>query len=239
VKRDSFTVLPLGDACLIVQFSNTVDTSINDKVLKLFQSIQSANIAFIKDIIPAYGSLAVHYDVFTIKQQYPDQSAFELVSKKVEDILAEQTDDVKTPGRKLEIPVCYAPSFALDLNEVAQYKNISPQEIIQIHSSMPYRVYMIGFLPGFAYMGKVDERIAMPRREQPRTFIPAGSVGIAGVQTGIYPANSPGGWNIIGRTPLKLFDQDKEQPSYFQPGDEVSFYSITEDEFADYQSRIV
>jgi inhibitor of KinA len=135
--------------------------------------------------------------------------------------------------------VCYAERFALDLEELVQQKHLSKQEIIQLHTSITYRVYMIGFLPGFAYMGEVDEKIAMPRRQQPRTAVPEGSVGIAGAQTGIYPFTSPGGWNIIGRTPLKLFDKDKEEPTFFKPGDEVTFYSITEDEFAHYQSRTV
>ena len=181
MKKDIYTAFPLGDSCLIIQFSNTVQISINKKVLSLFQAIQQANIFFIKDIIPAYSSLAVHYDVYSIKQQYHDQSAFDIVSKKLEDIINQQTEDAKTPNRKLQIPVCYAPSYALDIDELAQQKNISLQEVIQLHTSTTYRVYMIGFLPGFAYMGEVDQKIAMPRRPQPRTAVPEGSVGIAGI----------------------------------------------------------
>jgi len=230
---------PLGDFCLLIQFSNTIDKTINQKVLNLFHSIQSTNLSFIKDVIPAYSSLAIQYDVYSIKQQYPDQAAFDVVSKKLQQILAEETNDVKTHKRILQIPVCYADSFALDLDELAQQKGLSKQEIIQLHTSITYKVYMIGFLPGFAYMGEVDEKIATPRRPQPRNSVPEGSVGIAGIQTGIYPFTSPGGWNIIGRTPLKLFDKAKEDPTFFQPGDEVTFYSITEYEFAHYQSRIV
>jgi inhibitor of KinA len=235
----TYTVVPLGDSYLLIHFTNTIDKTINQKVLNLFQTIQSANIHFIKDIIPAYSSLAIHYDLYAIKQQYPDQLAFDVVSKKIEDIIKQQTKDATTHTRKLEIPVCYSTSFALDLSALAQQKNISPQEVIALHISTTYRVYMIGFLPGFAYMGEVDEKITAPRRSQPRIAVPEGSVGIAGAQTGIYPFTSPGGWNIIGRTPLKLFDKNKEEPTFFQPGDEVTFYSITEDEFAHYQSRIV
>ena len=117
---------------------------------------------------------------------------------------------------------------------MATQKNIPVEEIIQLHTATIYHVYMIGFLPGFAYMGKVNQKIASPRRSQPRTSVAAGSVGIAGEQTGIYPLTSPGGWNIIGRTPIKIFDAGKEDAALFQPGDEVSFYSITEDEFENY-----
>jgi inhibitor of KinA len=229
----------LGDSCVVLQFANAITVTTNQKVLTLFQSILSANLPFIKDVIPAYNSLAVHYDVYAVKQQFPDQSAFAVVSETLEAILAKEKDQQNFESRKLKIPVCYTPLFALDLNELAQQRNISQQDIIQLHTSSTYRVYMLGFLPGFAYMGEVDEKLATPRKASPRTVVPEGSVGIASTQTGIYPLASPGGWNIIGRTPLKLFDKDKEDPCLFQPGDEVTFYSITEDEFAHYQSRTV
>jgi inhibitor of KinA len=135
----------------------------------------------------------------------------------------------------MRIPVCYAKTFAPDLEDLALQNKISQEEVIRIHTSATYRVYMIGFLPGFAYMGRVDERIVTPRRSQPRTMVPAGSVGIAGEQTGIYPFASPGGWNIIGQTPVALFDVKRKQPVLLQPGDEVTFYSITEHEFTNYQ----
>jgi inhibitor of KinA len=136
--------------------------------------------------------------------------------------------------RILEIPVCYAKPFAPDLETLALQNQLTTEEVIQLHTAKVYRVYMIGFLPGFAYMGKVDHRIAAPRKSQPRTNIPAGSVGIAGEQTGIYPLVSPGGWNIIGQTPLKLFDAARPDPVLFQPGDRVHFYSISQNEFENY-----
>jgi inhibitor of KinA len=136
----------------------------------------------------------------------------------------------------MKIPVCYAKRFAPDLEELAAGKNLTVANVIHLHTASTYRVYMIGFLPGFPYMGKVDSCIATPRRSSPRTGIPAGSVGIAGQQTGIYPLSSPGGWNIIGRTPLQLFDKNRDHPVLLQPGDNITFYSITEDEFENYQS---
>jgi inhibitor of KinA len=130
--------------------------------------------------------------------------------------------------------VCYGEKYAWDINEIAKEKSIPVDEIIRLHTAKKYRVYMIGFLPGFAYMGEVDEKIAIPRKAQPRTSVEGGSVGIAGMQTGIYPIDSPGGWQIIGKTPLKLFDKERDDPVLLKPGDEIEFYSITENEFSIY-----
>jgi inhibitor of KinA len=135
--------------------------------------------------------------------------------------------------RLITIPVCYEAEFAPDIEALATQKNIAVEEVIRIHSSGEYRVYMLGFLPGFCYLGEVDERIVVSRKPQPQTVV-AGSVGIAGKQTGIYPMASPGGWQIIGRTPLKLFDAQKEQPALLMAGDRIRFTSITKNEFASY-----
>ena len=135
------------------------------------------------------------------------------------------------PKRSISIPVCYEGTFALDLSLLAHQKNLTVEEVIQIHTKTTYQVYMIGFLPGFAYMGKVDEQIQISRKEKPRTFVAAGSVGIAGEQTGIYPVDSPGGWQVIGKTPIKMFDIAQTNPCYLRPGDEVRFIPITLTEF--------
>jgi inhibitor of KinA len=134
----------------------------------------------------------------------------------------------------ITIPVCYEKEFALDIEEIATVKNISINELIEIYTSKIYHVYMMGFLPGFAYMGEVDEKLEMPRKQQPRQTVEAGSVGIAGRQTGIYPLASPGGWQIIGRTPLKLFDAEKKEPTLLKAGDKAKFISISKDEFESY-----
>lgn len=229
-----FAIFPLGDSALIIDFGNRIDDAINTKVLRLFTRLQH-RFPFVLDVVPAYSSLTIYYDVCALHTS--GKTAFETAKQLIVPLI-ESNENIPQSGRQLRIPVCYAKAFAPDLEEMAVQKNCSAEELIALHTGKAYRVYMIGFLPGFAYMGKVDERLATPRRGQPRTQVPEGSVGIAGEQTGIYPLTSPGGWNIIGRTPVKLFDAKRNEPVFFQPGDEVRFYSITEDEFANYQGRI-
>ena len=227
----AFTIFPLGDSALTIDFGNRIDDEINKKVLWLFQKLQRHSLP-IKDIIPAYSSLSIFYDAASLHTN--DKTAFERVKELLLPLLVEE-EEVTTNSRKLKVPVCYAAKFGLDLESLAISKDVAVEELIHWHTSTTYRVYMIGFLPGFAYMGRVNEKLAAPRKTEPRIFVPAGSVGIAGEQTGIYPLNSPGGWNIIGRTPLKIFNAEKPDAVLFHPGDEVSFYSITEDEFENYE----
>jgi inhibitor of KinA len=229
VKKTAYHIYACGDSALTIELSNVMDELINEQILSLFHCLQKQKNKFIKDIIPAYSSLTVIYYVIEIKKHH--DNAFIFIRDWIENILAKQYLQVTIDHRLITIPVCYDTSLALDIIELAAQKNISVQELIHLHTQKKYRVYMIGFLPGFAYMGKVDERIAAPRKSTPRTNIIAGSVGIAGEQTGIYPLDSPGGWNIIGRTPLKMFDATKEQPTFLQAGDEVEFVSISLEEF--------
>jgi inhibitor of KinA len=222
-------IYPCGDHAITISFGNTIDIATNEKVMALFYEFIAAGIYGVKDIIPAYASLTVVYDIQKIKQQ-TNHTAYEFMCSKTEAVLKNLT---AKPAAKhcIEIPVCYDISFGTDLPAIAQQKQISIEEIIQIHTSVQYHVYMIGFLPGFAYMGIVDERIAIPRLVQPRTNVAAGSVGIAGNQTGVYPLESPGGWNIIGRTPLTMFDANKESPCLLQPGNTIQFVSVTKEAF--------
>ena len=186
--------------------------------------------------MPGYSSLTVHYDVPALYKE--NKTAFEAMAEIIENFT-----EGKKPGntaieeRLIKIPVCYGEKYAPDLHEVSAVKKLSIEEVISIHSSKEYRVYMLGFVPGFAYMGEVDDLIAMPRREKPRLKVEAGSVGITGKQTGVYPLDTPGGWQIIGRTPMSLFNKEEEHPVFLRPGDRIKFYSITDDEFKDYQSR--
>jgi inhibitor of KinA len=233
--QETFTISPLGESALVVSFGNAIDDDINQHVLQVFQRLKQTS-PFIIDVIPAYSSLSIYYDVLALHEK--DKSAFEKMEAIITPLLGNKSNDVPNTGRDVSIPVCYSDEFALDIKDLAAQKSLSAEEVIQLHMAKTYRVYMIGFLPGFPYMGKVDSRIATPRKSSPRTTIPAGSVGIAGEQTGIYPLASPGGWNIIGRTPLPLFDKDRTEPVLLQPGDRVRFYSITEDEFKNYQGRI-
>jgi inhibitor of KinA len=232
--QKDFTISPLGDGALLVSFGNVIDEEVNKTVLQLFHQLKN-RWPFVPDLVPAYSSLAVYYDVLALHTK--EKPAFEQMKEVLLPFLQKQNEE-SNPGRDIAIPVCYESAFALDLEELAAQKKLSPAEVVQLHANTTYRVYMIGFLPGFPYMGKVDSRIAAPRRSNSRTSVPAGSVGIAGEQTGIYPFASPGGWNIIGRTPLPLFDKDRKEPVLLQPGDNVTFYPISEDEFENYQSRI-
>ena len=230
----SYTISPLGDSALLIHFDNLIDEALNEKVLSIYKTLKTSSLPFV-DVVPAYGSIAVYYD--PLKFHAKEQTAFNTIKELVEPLITTEDSPDNASPRQIKIPVCYAKKFALDSEELARQRNISTEDIIHLHTATTYRVYMIGFLPGFAYMGRVDMRLATPRMSQPRTFVPAGSVGIAGEQTGIYPLTSPGGWNIIGRTPLKIFDTAKDDAVFFQPGDAVTFYSITEDEFENYQGR--
>ena len=182
------------------------------------------------ETVPAYSSLAVFYDTVAIKKYNPTiRSAFDFVKELAEELIA-RIDDIVTQndGPIITIPVYYNGD---DLDEVAKQHAITVDKLIKIHTEKTYRVFMIGFQPGFAYMGKLDDRIATPRKSSPRTQVPAGSVGIAGFQTGIYPFSSPGGWQLIGQTPVKIFDKEKINPCLFKAGDSIKFISISKEEF--------
>ena len=231
-----YSLFPLGDAALLIDFGNRIDEDINKKVLGLFHCLKKKAHPYIIDLIPAYSSLAVYYDVAAVGQKKEQgATAFETMADLIEKLSSIQEPLSGEQKKTIEVPVCYAHRFATDMHYIAQQNNICVEEIIQLHTAKMYRVYMMGFLPGFVYLGQVDERIWVPRKPEPKNVL-AGAVGIAGSQTGIYPLDSPGGWQIIGRTPLKLFDKDKDQPIVFEPGNQIKFYSITEDEFAHYQT---
>jgi len=228
-------IQPTGDHALTVIFGDAIDESINKQVLAFFYLLQQQNIEGIKDLIPAYASLTVVYDIVRIRQHH-GIAAFEYMHNKIETALQNFNVEAEGSTRPVHIPVCYDVSLGIDLREIALQKNISIEEIIELHSASTYRVYMIGFLPGFAYMGSVDKKIAVPRKNVPRKKVDAGSVGIADFQTGIYPLDSPGGWNIIGQTPVQLFNKDYKEPCVLQPGDKVKFEPISLEEFEDLKS---
>lgn len=185
----------------------------------------------LKNIIPAYSSLTVIYDPFLIKTIHqPSSTVYEWVKQLLQAAFEFSGDITDHPVKRHQVPVCYEGIYAPDLARMAASLQLPEAAIIRIHTSTVYRVFMIGFLPGFAYLGTVDSQIAFPRKPQP-VPVTAGSVGIAGKQTGIYPLNSPGGWNIIGRIPVKLFDPNAKVPVWMQPGDEVQFYPVSVREF--------
>lgn len=226
----SYHIYPLGDQALTVEFGDTINAACNKMVMQFFYQLQSNPIKGVKDIIPAYASLTICYDCTIIYKVNSTVLTFEWIKEQ----LINQLQSIKklpSNNQFINIPVCYDFSVAPDLKEVALTVGISVEELIEIHSGTIYSVYMIGFLPGFPYMASVDERIRINRKSTPRTFVPKGSVGIAGEQTGIYPLDSPGGWQLIGQTPLNIFDVSKEIPCLLQPGDSVQFYSIDLNEF--------
>ena len=228
-------IFPLGDHALTVSLGNSIDEEINRRVFSIFCYLKKQSFAFILDVIPAYASLSVVYDVMSIRNMGV-KSSYNYMNDLMQNALQQAPHIVSEP-RKISVPVCYHESVGPDLATLSQEKMLSIDKIVEIHSSSLYRVYMLGFLPGFTYMGKVNDRIAMPRKAVPNKTVRAGSVGIAGTQTGIYPVDSPGGWNIIGRTPLKIFDAHDEQPCLFAPGDQVKFEPITLDEFLQHESN--
>lgn len=226
----SYRLYPCGDHAITIQLGDHIDAGINNQVISLFTHLRSLQGEGIKDIIPSYHTVTVVYDLLFFKRRSPSASAYETVH----DWLREEINNyalLPTVSRLVRIPVCYDTSLVSDMDFIAGQHGLSAGEVIDLHVSRTYRVYLIGFLPGFAYMGSVDERIATPRRISPRVCVPAGSVGIAGEQTGIYPFDSPGGWQLLGQTPLPVFNADQSQPCLLQPGDEVRFYPITLAEF--------
>jgi inhibitor of KinA len=234
MHEEGFSILPLGDAAVIIDFGNRIDSTIHDRVSDITRALQEASIFGVRDIVPAYSSITIHYDLIKVARRNPGTTAFSNITQTVEGLLRARHKTTFSRPLRTRIPVCYALQFAPDLIDVAAYAGLSVPGVVGLHTSTVYRIYMIGFLPGFAYLGEVDERIAMPRKARPRMQIAAGSVGIAGKQTGIYPLTSPGGWQIIGRTPVSLFDKNKPDPVLLKAGDEVVFFSITEDEFNSY-----
>jgi inhibitor of KinA len=213
----------------LVIFENCIDESINDYVIALHQAFKKNNFTGFVETVPAYNSLAVFYDVPVVKKNYAvTTTAFDFVKEFTGKLIADINAIPLLQRETIKIPVYYNGE---DIEYVAVQHNLSIEEVIKIHTSKTYRVFMIGFLPGFAYMGKVDERIATPRLSSPRTHVKAGSVGIAGFQTGIYPLHSPGGWQLIGQTPVKIFHKEKNEPCLFKAGDEIQFISITQIEF--------
>lgn len=232
----TYNILALGNEALLVSFGNEIQDTVHQKVINLYRQIKSLQLPYVKDVVPAYSSLAVYYDIGILFAMKKVTVAFQFMASSIKKIIDQEKEEsaVAQSNRLIQIPVCYAPSKAPDITFIAAEKLLSVEEVVHIHTSMLYTVYMIGFLPGFPYMGKVDNRIFMPRKTQPRQRIEAGSVGIAGEQTGIYPLASPGGWQIIGRTPLPLFQKDSEQIALLTHGDQVQFYSITEYEFDNY-----
>jgi inhibitor of KinA len=210
----------LGDSALLVELGNEIDSVINQRVHTLNALLQNTN--GIIETVPAYCTLLVHYDFLIL--------TFEQLKLLIQEKINQIDEMIQKTARRLEVPVRYGNASNSDIEIVSSSKKISIEDVIRIHSEKEYGIYMMGFTPGFPYMGILDERLEMPRLQTPRTLVRAGSVAIAGSQTGIYPLDSPGGWHIIGWTPLKLFDPASEAPFLFSPGDVVKFIPMDEND---------
>lgn len=230
--NSDFLIYFLSEEAMSISFGQDID-EITFKRISDFNALIIENpFAGFKTTVVAYTTLSVFYSpTAVIQSKLPGTTCFEKVSGYLHLLNLTATKDYFLRQRRMEIPTCYGGIFGPDLQEIALHSRLSMDEVIHIHSSAVYKVYMIGFVPGFAYMGGMDERLATPRKAQPRHSVMAGSVGIAGNQTGIYPLTIPGGWQILGRTPIRLFDINSSQPSFLQAGDEVRFHPIGEKEF--------
>jgi KipI family sensor histidine kinase inhibitor len=220
--------VPLGDCAVYIEFSKTLDLVVNSAVQRLATMVHGRALPWISDVVPALGGLAIHFD--------PDEptvhgDALAAALNVVSDCLREGLPKAGDVLRTIDVPVCYEPEFALDLAEVAALSKVTVEEAVALHAGSDFRVLMIGFAPGHPYIGGLNAKLSVPRRATPRAIVPAGSVAIANDQTVVYPYAISGGWSIIGRTPLTVFDAERQEPSLFASGDRVRFKPITRAEF--------
>ena len=229
--ENSVRFLFSGDSALVIEFGNEISVDINKKIRKMMDDIKKENIDGIVELVPTYCSLLINYDVLKIDYNTLVEKLKTFLNNDLETAEGEEVTLV-------EIPTLYNDEVGPDLSYVAEHNKISKEEVIKIHTGTDYLVYMLGFMPGFTYLGGMSEKIATPRLESPRLQIYPGSVGIAGKQTGMYPSMSPGGWRIIGRTPLKLYNPDSDTPVYISSGDYVRYVSISEEEYNDILKKV-
>ena len=215
-RTHDFRIVTAGDSAMLVEFQERIDAEVNGRVVALAEAIEAERIGGVRDVVPTFRSVAIYFD--------PLRTDFGRLTERLERAAAGARPAVTTAREPIRIPVCYGGAFGPDLEEVARYAGMTEAEVITLHAAPVYRVFMLGFVPGFAYMGTVDPRIAAPRRSTPRLRVPPGSVGIARGQTGIYPSETPGGWQLVGHTPLKPFDPSRAEPFLLKAGDAVQFY---------------
>ncbi len=229
VKAGAWRIAPLGDRAMIIEFGHHVDAQINARVQAVAQAISLAALPGVTDIVPAFTTIGLHYR----PELFEGASPYEALRQQVQALLGRGIAPHKTATRVVEIPVRYGGQWGPDIEEVAAACKLTVEEVIARHTASVHSVFMLGFAPGFAYLAGLDPRLVVPRRATPRTAVPAGSVAIARDQCAIYPLETPGGWNLIGRTPLCLFDPNAQPPCLLAPGDEVRFVPIS---LAEYQA---
>jgi inhibitor of KinA len=220
----TFRIVPVGDATLVVEFEERIDPAVNARAIAAADALRAAAIAGVRDVVPTYRSVAVYFDPLLT-----DHGG--LVRRLEEAAVSPARSEGRRPAL-IRVPVCYGGGdFGPDLPDIARFAHASEAEVVKIHTGTTYRVFMLGFMPGFAYMGLVDSRIAVPRRDTPRVRVPRGSVCVAGVQTSVHPVEAPSGWHLIGRTPIRPFEPARRDPFLMKPADEVQFYAIDRKEF--------
>lgn len=220
---DETKFIPAGDKSLVMEFGNNISPEINTKIRSMVTAIDESEFHGIEEVIPTYRSILIIYNPLII--DYQD------IIDKLKKMETHLNDTSNNEVRIIELPTVYGGEYGPDIEFVAKHNNLTIEEVIQIHSSTDYLLYMLGFTPGFGYLGGMSEKIETPRLQVPRTKIPAGSIGIAGKQTGIYPIDSPGGWQLIGRTPVKLYDPLAEPPVLLNAGDYIRFIPIDEEKY--------
>jgi inhibitor of KinA len=228
-----YRIVAAGDSVLVVEFEERIDPIVNDRTIACAGALQRAAISGVRDVVPTYRSVAIYFD--PLRTNGAELMARAEVEARA---VSSRTSDSLEPNRSpvmmsppVRIPVCYGGELGPDLADMAAFAHMDETEVVRTHAASTYRVFMVGFVPGFAYLGVVDERIAMPRRASPRLRVPAGSVAVGGVQTGVYPMETPGGWRVIGRTPIKPYDPGRVDPFLMKAGDTVEFYPIERGEF--------
>jgi len=222
-SQESIHLAPLGDSAITIEFGDKIDPCINARVIAFAETVAAQGWVGIRDIVPTYRSVTIYFDAI----QWTVSALANRLKR-----LPRPSSGSSVPGGTLHtIPVLYGGDWGPDLTELATFAGLTPTEAIRLHTSVRYRVYMLGFSPGFPYLGLVPKRLAMPRLSTPRTKVPAGSVGIADRQTGIYPSSTPGGWRLIGRTPIPLYRKTNSSPFLLKPGDLVQFQSIDRTQF--------
>jgi inhibitor of KinA len=225
-------ILPLGDGAVYIEFSQTLDLEVNEAVQQLAAAVRGHKVAWLRDIVPTLGGLALHFDP---EHNALPASPIDATRQLIDLCLSQPTELVGESAPLIELPVCYEREFAPDLDEIALKLGLSPEELVRRHCAARYRVLMMGFVPGHPYLGGLDASLVVPRRATPRAKVPAGSIAIANAQSSIYPFEIPGGWNLIGRTPMILFDALREPPCLLAPRDQVQFVPITGKEFIELQ----
>lgn len=234
MQGNEFKIIQSSETSVVIEFGDKIDENIN-KIIRIFCEYLDENPIYgFVEYIPYFTSVSIIYDPMKLNKKEP----FKYVEMKIKEIISNLDFSGEYEEHVVEIPVCYGNELGPDIEIVAQTNNLTVEDVINIHSNGRYLVYMIGFAPGFPYLGGLSEKIFTPRRETPRIAIPEGSVGIAGVQTGIYPIETPGGWQIIGRTPIKLFDLNSNSKTLLKCGDIVKFYPISYKEYLKLKEKI-